>query len=401
MDRTSPRKEVPMQGIPLFQGAAALVAAWAAVSVAAAVACSPPAKQQGVQPAVEAAPIPRAASESVAPTIHAEVVTGARRDSATTFSSTRLAFDKGGVLHLTYTAHGDEGSKVFHQQRTAGGAWSAPEVLLDGNNAASLLMKPNGEVCVFWNGYTDERPQGVAQRMRCQVGDAWSPAQNVGNFYNTEPTFARDGTPQAIRAGTEGAFYQETRLSTSGCWPMGGFLAIDRAGQFHAVWRSVSNDGCKTGGTEYSFSADGGKTWSKPDLLDDTEPVALFADALGRVHLLLADGTYKQWTTSKGWGETISFAPPVTIPTEPNVFAAPMATLSANGAVHLVAQDFYSLEHYYTHQNNDGSWSAPVTILRNDAVANLRIVVIAVDAGGRPQFAWVGSDNNLYVATLQ
>src|SRR5829696_4475875 len=72
-------------------------------------------------------PSPTTASLSTpssAPTVQAEAIANAQRDPTAHFVNPQLAFDKSGALHLTYGVQSDQGSKLFHQQKTADGSWS-------------------------------------------------------------------------------------------------------------------------------------------------------------------------------------------------------------------------------------------------------------------------------------
>lgn len=324
--------------------------------------------------------------------LEANAISAAPLATDARYETPRIAFDNAGALHLTYLA----GGQLFHQQRADDGSWSAPELLREQAGGPTLLRRPNGEVCALWTGYEDiANLQGNALQMRCLSNGVWSPAASVGSFYAYEPVFAPDGTPHAL-SGNNSINLGEVLVSGE-CSSVGGLLAIDPSGHYHAVWALSPLPGevasCGPGGTMYSSSGDGGKTWSKPELLaEETDPRLLLADKQGRLHLLLFDGSYRQWQPDKGWGKPVELKLP---------FNYIRATLDANDAIHLVATDFLTsdpnLQHYYVYQNKDGSWNAPRTIAQADTIADPTIAITA-DSGGKPYFAWVGKDGKVYVA---
>lgn len=317
-----------------------------------------------------------------------------------------LAFDGQGTLHLFWESTAlRPGGDYLHQQKPAGGLWSATTNLTDTfeiifTNSSRLLANANGEMCAFWTGATiSVNPNTLGFYRRCQTAAGWGTAEAVlevgGTARDHSLALAPDGTLREVHIASAGdLFFGETKLSDEEL-ATNPALAIDSAGGYQVAWVRLGDPFS----VEYRYSSDDGQTWqaatrlSTDEIFADGLGLRLAADAVGNVHLVwsgtdanFASGIfYRRWTPAGGWGEARRLT--ASEESGPN----PDLAVDSAGLARVVWARFDGVR--YTAQAADGTWTQPVKLSESES----GWPQIAVDANGVSHVVWVSDEKIFYV----
>jgi len=206
------------------------------------------------------------------------------------------------------------GSMVRHQ--TADG-WSEPINLSAGfvnPGAATLVAKPNGQMCAFFHGFPDDtswiETWGLYER--CWDDDELSAPRQVTSigeyeeFYLTTswaPAFDSDGdlhTAWTTPPSTVGVHHQ---VVSSGDVNGVERLVIDSGGRLHVLFYNGD-----TGDIDHRWSGDAGETWSVPFPVAGYAAFDVSADGQGGIHFTdTTDGNVfdHHWSLETGWAEGV------------------------------------------------------------------------------------------------
>ena len=249
--------------------------------------------------------------------------------------------------------------------RPAGGAWSAPVVISAANEDKldlQLVVSPDGDATVTWIGYGSELVLRTATR---PAGGEWS-----------EPEALSDVEKLASEPD----------------------VVIDESGDLAAIWRE--DEGEWEEGVVLAATRTAGDEWSEPvELSDDTRVASspkLAVDPGGNVTAVWVlntgnrgDGVVQSKTLPAGgdWSEE-----PVDVSGEQGLASVPRIAIDAQGDATAVwkQQDIAApsgFRHFVqTAQRVDGSWSEPLSLSREDGIANGP--ELTVDPAGNATALW-------------
>ncbi len=355
---------------------------------------------------------------SVTPTaspLEALNVTNNPRESA----EPHLLFDQTGTLHLVWydaslrPTDASQAYELLHRQLSPNGEWSAASSLTGAfellyRQSLALLMGPQGQACVFWEGAPAvNRPDKIGWYQSCQSETAWSEAQKLETAERATndlvPALAPEGEWRKLYISFGTAFFEDIQLSDADRTAYAPQIAFDGHQGAYAVWAYMQPeaelDGCA--------SSDGGQTWSQPERLSEAADapnlssyrnLALRADAAGGLHLVWTSSAgllYRAWTAAAGWG------PAQVLSAE--MGGNPYLALDADGRAHVVWKSYgYTNGIQYFRQNAAGSWDDP-RLIANDSGADMPVLGIAPD--GQRHFVWTAPgaetrETDLYYARL-
>jgi hypothetical protein len=218
----------------------------------------------------------------------------------------------GGVHPIWWENVPAEGA--VHHAVVVGGKFGEAETISDAMDVitteTSVLVRPNGEVCAFFDGWLDEEDLSTrGYYMRCLSGGTWSAPELVtahGVTSTFDPAFDAAGAAHAIATTpVSSVTYEEQELSGQDATAQAQ-LVIDATGAYHIVWAELGQDSFAL---NHRVSTDGGATWSPIEALEGTEffgpEPEVIAASDGSVHLFYETGLlfHRVWTSSGGWGE--------------------------------------------------------------------------------------------------
>lgn len=303
-----------------------------------------------------------------------------------------LATTPDGVLHIVWADRdGPESTYRVWTRRLTGGAWAAPQLLVDylasdpggpgddiGAKYPSLAVAPNGELHLFWHDYRIAGIDNVELFWKMRpAGGAWDPSRAADvrltttlhpetpgqNAYVPVPAVAPDGTVHVTwydyrfdasiaeifsKTRPAGGAWDLTpgdaadeRVTTDAAHSELADTAVDAAGNLHAVWRSVDAGGRVGYARRDAVTA----TWSAPEFVDGGATVAgaptLAIDGSGVAHVV--------WPDSRDGGRALFtrtrsaagvWAPAAERLTRPEDGAdEPSLVPGGDGALHLVFSD--------------------------------------------------------------
>lgn len=293
-------------------------------------------------------------------------VNASKTDQAETVSLQDVGLDEEGDAVAVWMQAGENGLEVIEgATRPVGGSWSKPVTISDTAEfkvELKLAVDPQGDAAAVWIGYAAGEGQIVHAATR-PAGGEWS-----------EPV----------------------TLSTVGEQAIEPDLAIDAQGNVTAIW--VGGVDSEEGVVETSTFA--GSEWSEPvELSDDSRAgrsPQVAVDAQGEVtaawilNLVNRDEGVVQSKTRPTGGEWSSDA--VDISSSDALASNPRIAMNAQGDATAVWQlkdipagsgFHYSVQSAF---RTDGDWSAPLTISREDALADKPEVT--VDPAGNATVIW-------------
>lgn len=285
-----------------------------------------------------------------------------------------------GTLHLFYRDLIDSGAIGLMRSYGSAG-WSEPVNLFEGDFdsvAGSLYpaLAPDGSLCVFASArVSSSEPGSLFQRCANEPG-RWGEVVEIAVFdpIISDAIIAADGTPYVLIQrlydlllvnGSAGTAVELSDDSAANIPAQHGRLARDSDGGLHVAFVESSSEGMVV---RHRRSDDNGFTWSNPEIAaaagsSHTSSLDLAADAIGGVHLVATPQieqiwqlVYRKWSAG-AWSE------PVRIPMQDVSDGATQAALAltSGGAAHIA----YSTNHsilYYTGQDADGAWNAPLEL---------------------------------------
>lgn len=271
------------------------------------------------------------------------------------------AQDEATAIWINWAEHEGEQEFLEAATRPAGGAWSAPVRISTGAGQPlqpKVVVDPAGDAAVVWFEYGSKEIVYAATR---PAGGAWSqpvPLSDV-NGYSAEPD-----------------------------------ITIDPQGNATAVWTTGPQNQL---GVVQAATRPAGGAWSQPVTLSDESVVAsaphVVADPQGDLTAVWdvgGDEGVIQSKTRPAGSEWDSAA--VDVSAEASLSSNPQIATDAQGDVVAVWQqkDIHAASgfHYYvqTARLASGSWSAPLTISREDGLA--MNPELAVDPDGNVTVVW-------------
>lgn len=323
--------------------------------------------------------------------------------------SAKLSIDGDGILHAVWW---DESLtarlEVVHREMASDGKWSDITVLTEDFelpfSTMFPLVQPDGQYCVYWDGAsdpTDTDTLGIYKR--CEADDEWTETElvkattGIGQDYSG--AFDPDGSLQLIgREGAGDVMFNDIKLSDDLMLAIDPQFVIDRNGIYHVAFTRMG----QPNSVEYRFSSDGGAQWKETERLSDDElaaegasPIRLIADAEGGVHLVMNMGTagifYRHWTEEDGWQPGVELTQGEPGPTTTTLGV----TTDADGLVHVV---WHGIGVFYTHQDEDGTWTAPEML--SDAIGVGPGPDILIDEEGIRHVVWGSIDEGYDVYYL-
>jgi hypothetical protein len=274
------------------------------------------------------------------------------------------AQDNATAVWVDLAEHEGEPEILEAATRAAGGGWSTPVQLSQAGEqplSPKVVVNPDGDAAVIWFGYGNGSKEVVYAATR-PAGGAWSQAVALSDVdgYSAEPDIAIDPQGNATAVWTTGPQHQY------------GFVQI--------------------------ATHPAGGTWSQPAALSDESAAAamphIAADLEGNLTAIWDLGGEEgiiQSKTRPAGGEWSSVA--VDVSGDDGLSSYPQIATDAQGDVVAVWQqkDIHAASgfHYYiqTARLASGSWSAPLTISREDGLA--MTPELAVDPDGNVTVVWV------------
>jgi hypothetical protein len=226
-------------------------------------------------------------------------------------SAPTLAAGPDGDLHAAWT-EGSIGEQTILYSRRSGSTWSAPEVVVAGASVIEpvMLVRPDGVPCVLWTL--------IALSQSCREGGVWSVPIEVARetaAADFAPAYGPDGLLRVLHIEPpNGVYYGDLRLNPADEVVTFGQFAIDTGGGLHAFWFDFTEDR----GWVWSHSTDDGSTWSPFESLSTSLPQStgtlVGADANGGVHSVLVNAfsvEHRRWSARSGWSDprVVAFAP--------------------------------------------------------------------------------------------
>lgn len=321
-----------------------------------------------------------------------------------------LAVDHTGQVHLIWSDASQRPSgDFFYRQADTSGDWQASAQNLSGDFEyvspfGRLVQAPNGQPCLVWFGSpvaSDLSRYGLYRR--CLERDQWSAASRIADLKigveRFQPALTPDGQLKIASVVDGQLRLGEQALTEANRKILNLAFAIDHAGGYHVAWIDATD--AKSWGLIYRYSSDGGNTWAEPQTLSDRQSapgldLAMAADAQGRVHLAWDNvGVfYRRWSPRSGWEPTIELSGGA------ETAAGVQLALDAKALPHVMWQGSVAKpDIYYVAQQPDGNWTAPRRIAHVEGADDAQLS-LAVSSQGTPYFAWQGSDQDIYFATL-
>jgi len=229
----------------------------------------------------------------------------------TSIDAPRVAIDGDGGVHLIWWDN-TIGEGVARHATVVGGSVGDPDVIGEGDltGSATVLVRPTGEICAFFEGWLDEADlSSNGFYMRCLSGEIWSGPDlvtSVGITTNYDPAFDASGVVRVIATTpTSSVTYEGRELSEGDESTFPAQLAIDSDGAYHVVWQELAD----IFELNHRVSVDGGATWSPIESLEGTEffvpNPTLIAASDGSIHVFYDTSVpfHRVWTSTGGWGE--------------------------------------------------------------------------------------------------
>jgi hypothetical protein len=300
-----------------------------------------------------------------------------------------IAVDADGIVHVVWVEGHTSDAVLVARSLSAGGEWSEPVTLSGEQSSPSqhfLERDPDGNVCVFWDSI-----EASSVLQRCYGNEAWSGSDRLGGraLGGFEPAFDTDGDPIFLAAGASCCIvFDEVTLSAESPETSGApAMAVDSEGRLHAVFVQQSGPDDTELGMVHRMSADGGETWSQPEVFDSVGAATheVVSDADGRVHWFSSAGTYHRWTDDHGWSNA----------DEPNgdegLGSARLAVDSEGLAVAVFAGDADGV--YLAKQEEDGTFGSPRLVSGTSGTDHEAVVVAVGDDGTIHLVALTASDD--------
>ncbi len=318
-------------------------------------------------------------------------LSGTTTDSETGLSHRPIVTDADGVVHAVWAERDGPGQTYrIHTRRRIGGAWTPTELLVDyleedpggpgddlGAKYPSLAAAADGEVHLFWHDYRSAGIENAEIYWKSRpAGGTWNASRGADVRLTTSQHPETNGDNSYVPSAVVGpggdvhvAWYDyrfdgwnaeilaKTR-PTGGAWDLtpgdaaddrvtndAGHselvdLAVDSAGDVHAVWRST-----ETGGRiRYARRDATSGQWSANVLVDSAATVqggpAIAVDGDDTVHVFWPDGRdggrsiYTRTRSSAGtWSHEMRLTDPGDGADEP------AADVDGDGTLHLVFSD--------------------------------------------------------------
>jgi hypothetical protein len=327
-------------------------------------------------------------------------------------SSPQLIFDAAGILHLLYeTRAARPNGDYVHQQLSANGQWSAPEILTTEfqflYGSLQFVAQPGGPLCAVWNGATEGTPD-IGVYRKCWVSGAWSAAERLSALSGTARDFelesARDGQLRAVYVVSAGTLKLDTHnwdgpedeiedptLSGEATAFQVRFV-IDAQGAYHVAWAEFVGS-AEPNRMRAIRSTDGGATWTEPETLSTPEQapgglaIDMQADAAGGVHLgwEANEGVfYRQWSVATGWLPAVNLHP------EERGGAELKLAVGPNGLARALWWNSDGLR--LATQAADGSWQ-----MQTLGLATTTEQAVVVDVQNQAHMVWVSEEALNYV----
>jgi hypothetical protein len=251
-----------------------------------------------------------------------------------------IAIDSDGTTHVVWQDNTPGTYEIFYAFKPLDGSWSAPVNISANDTIASqypdIAIDSDDNLHVVWQ---DETALAITDiyYINKTPGGPWSSEVDISN-----------------NAGASR-------------WPA---IAIDNDDNLHVVWHD------QTPGIYeiyYSFSLDGGLTWSPPDSISDgpsSYAAAIAIDSEDNIHVAwqqyITSGNHEIYYVTKPSGE--SWSTPVNISDNSEDSLYPAIATDNSDNIHVVWEDLTpgNLEILYVAKPSDGSWSTPVNISNND-----------------------------------
>ena len=344
-------------------------------------------------PAPTNTPLPLGEAEGEHPfTISPDAIADSRSENP------QEVIDGSGNLHViwleTVTRANGTGD-LLYRVRSPEGFWSPVTNLSEVFEAwlssiYSLLMRPDGVVCIYMDG-APVQTQVIAVQRRCLIEGMWLEPEAAPEFTGTNGNYAlaydSAGALQGVvnRSNTVFTVSTNEALGNGYYGPTEQFV-IDAAGGYHVIWLGLGGINFTL---QYRYSQDGGVTWTPEESLTENPEVRqeikpqLVADAQGNVHLLYnasENGNrieYRQWTPEFGWGERVVIA-------QTGSESLPELAVDADGLAYAAWYNVDGIS--YSYQRTDGTWTIPVHAI--DALIAGSGAALTVDQNGTIHFVW-------------
>ena len=251
-------------------------------------------------------------------------VTDAAVGGTLQFGKPAMAVDEAGTIHIAWEDHRMGGADVFFASSVDGGAiWTTPNLRLNRDNGTTSQIYPSvaawgtGNAAVAWADGRSGTDWDVYVAVSADGGISWTPGGDVranspaGN--QTQPAIVADAGGNLsvaweddrngnfdiyfARSADGGATWTTPNVRVDAApgpsWARDVTLGLGPSGSLHAAWndeRNAHND------IYSASSSDDGATWTSPDVLVNTDGSgfaqlrpSLAADAAGTVHAAWMD----------------------------------------------------------------------------------------------------------------
>jgi hypothetical protein len=214
-----------------------------------------------------------------------------------------IAVDKNGNIHVIwsqlYPGEGKEAELYYRRSRDRGRSWSSPLDLSSSSGDSSwmqITVDGQNNIYVVWVEQTHATGGGIGDlgvfySHSTDRGDSWSDPMNISGEEAGLPTIVARGESEVHVIWTrfdrgpghndlyhqmwDGKQWSAPHLIIDNAgkgvvWPR---VAVDSGGNIHLVWMAEAEKG---GAVYYSWSSDGGESWSAPVDISQQIPVGVW-----------------------------------------------------------------------------------------------------------------------------